>query len=137
MSMSSDSKQDTFGFIHNAVVDEFKARGILPSSDPSDHKNVGITDSMGVHLQTQLANKHFGDGEKAVADTLKDLTGMINNRRENEGLAPVPKEQVAEAVSAGWEKAITARPAVPQQGHLTAVEKLLQTPTEPAVVYRQ
>ncbi|MEK6746925.1 MAG: hypothetical protein AABY33_07840 [Pseudomonadota bacterium] len=106
-----DSKQDMLGAINNAVVDELKARNILASSDPADRSNDNITRHLTEHLQAVSNAKNFGDeGSKDTErKTLRDLTSITNNRREEANLQPVTEEKITEAVVSGWNK------VVPQQ----------------------
>lgn len=98
--------KDKLGAINNAVVDELKSRNILISQDPNDHSNDFITGHLAEHLQTVANLEHFGDeGSKGVkAKTLNDLAIIINDRRAEAKLELVTREQITEAVNAGWKK---------------------------------
>lgn len=103
-----DAKQDRLGAINNAVVDELKTKGILVSPDPADRSNDNITRHLAEHLQAVSNTKAFGDeGSKDTEKkTLSDLTSITNNRREEANLPAVTKEQITEAVVAGWNKIV-------------------------------
>lgn len=102
------TKQGKLGEINNSVMDEFKTKGILVESDPGKFSNDGIPHHLAFHLNSVLIAKHFGDsGSKAVeAETLSDLTSIINNRRGEANLPAVSKEQITEAVVTGWNKVV-------------------------------
>lgn len=116
-----DAKQDKLGAINNAVVDEFKAKEIFVSPDPGHRSNDNITRHLAEHLQAVLNVKHFGDeGSKDTErKTLRDLTSITNNRREEANLQHVTEKQITDAVVAGWNKVV---------GHKQ--EQLVEKPAE-------